>query len=300
MSDSGATTPRVSVLMTIFNAARFLRRTLDSLSAQTFGDWELVAVENGSRDESPNILAAWGDSRLRAIDLAENIGRTPALQLGLQRARGKYVAVLDADDLSHPERLRREVEFLDANDGVTLVGTWTDLIDSDDKVVDHYRPPATHEELIDVLAGENPIVHSSAMYRRDVALDVGGYPKGLAHSQDMGLWLRLLKRGRLAVLQQSLCQYRIAPAGMTQSRRYRIDAALDHIQLFRTVRAELPLGPAARVRNREELALARARYAWSLAMNGRVFRAIGACVGAVVRDPVALFNNRVSREFLSR
>jgi hypothetical protein len=116
----------------------------------------------------------------------------------------------------------------------------------------------------------------------------------------MGLWLRLLRRGRLGVLPQTLCLYRVAPAGMTQSRRYRVDAALDHIRLFRTVRSELPLAPAARVRNREALALARARYAWSLAKNGRVFRALGAAIGALVADPVALLNNRVSREFLSR
>jgi GT2 family glycosyltransferase len=297
---TGAATPRVSVLMTIYNAAPYLRRTLDSLSAQTFGNWELVAVENGSRDASPRILADWNDARLRAVELPENIGRTAALRLGLERARGQYVAVLDADDLCLPERLRLEVEFLDAHQDAVLVGAWTDLIDSKDTVIDHYRPPATHEALIDTLAGENPIVHSSAMYRREVALEVGGYPQELAHSQDMGLWLRLLKRGRMAVLQQTLCQYRVAPAGMTQSRHYRVDAALDHIQLFRTVRAELPLGPAARVRNREELALARARYAWSLAKNGRVLRAIGVGIGALLADPAALINNRVSREFLSR
>jgi hypothetical protein len=286
--------------MTIYNAAPYLRRTLDTLSAQIFGDWELVAVENGSRDASPRILSEWGDARQRAIELPENIGRTAALRLGLERARGQYVAVLDADDLCSPERLQREVEFLDAHDDVVLVGAWTDLIDSNDQVIDSYRPPATHEALIDTFAGENPIVHSSAMYRREVALEVGGYPPELAHSQDMGLWLRLLRRGRMAVLQQTLCQYRIAPAGMTQSRRYRVDAALDHIQLFRTVRAELPLAPAARVRNREELALARARYAWSLARNGRVFRAIGVGIGTLFADPAALVNNRVSREFLSR
>jgi len=297
---SGAMNPRVSVLMTIYNAAPYLRRTLDSLSAQTFGDWELVAVENGSRDASPRILSDWGEARLRAVELPENIGRTAALRLGLERARGQYVAVLDADDLCLPERLQREVEFLDAHEDMVLVGAWTDLIDSNDAVVDHYRPPATHEALIDILAGENPIVHSSAMYRREVALEMGGYPRELAHSQDMGLWLRLLRCGRMAVLQQTLCQYRVAPAGMTQSRHYRVDAARDHIQLFRTVRAELPLGPAARVRNREELALARARYAWSLAKNGRPLRAIGAGISAVVADPLALLNNRVSREFLSR
>lgn len=297
---SGATNPRVSVLMTIYNAAPYLRRTLDSLSAQTFGDWELVAVENGSRDASPRVLSDWGDERLRAVELPQNIGRTAALRLGLERARGQYVAVLDADDLSSPERLRREVEFLDSHEDVVLVGAWADFIDSQDRVVDHYHPPATHEELIDAFGGENPIVHSSAMYRTAVAREVGGYPEDLRHAQDQGLWLRLLKRGRMAVLPEVLCLYRKAPGGMTQSGHYRVDNAIERVQLLRDIRAELPLTPAARARNRQELAIARARYAWSLMNEGRLLRAIGVGISALVADPVALINNRVSRGFLSR
>ena len=297
---TGSAVPRVSVLMTIYNAAPFLRRTLDTLSAQTFGDWELVAVENGSRDDSRRILSEWGDPRLRAIELPENIGRTPALRLGLEHARGEYVAVLDADDLCLPDRLQREVEYLDAHRDVVLVGTWTDCVDAQDRVVDHYRPPSSHDALMDVFASTNPIVHSAAMYRTQVAREVGGYPPELAHSQDFGLWVRMLKRGRVAVIEETLCLFRIAPGSMTQSQRYRVDAALDHLRLLRVIREELPLTRAARLRNREELAVARARYAWSLAKNGRLARAIGVGLGAVLADPAALLNNRVSREFLSR
>lgn len=283
--------------MTIYNAAPWLQRTLDSLFAQTFRDFELVAVENGSTDGSRAILEACGDPRLRLLALPQNIGRTPALRHGFERARGEYLAVLDADDLNGPERLRREVEFLDAHPDVVLVGTWTDFIDAGDRVVGQYRPPADSAELIDVFGGENPIVHSSCMYRAADAAAVGGYPEDLPHSQDLGLWLKLLRRGKAAIIAEPLCQFRVITGGggMTQSRRNRIDVARDQLKLLRTVRETLPLSRTGRRRNREELAISRARYAWALAQQRQFGRAFVAGAGALFADPLALLNNRVTR-----
>lgn len=292
--------PRVSVLMTIYNAAAFLERTLRSLFAQTFRDFELVAVENGSTDGSRALLERCGDARVRLLPLPQNIGRTPALRHAFDQARGALIAVLDADDLNRPDRLEREVRFLDAHPDVVLVGTWAEFIDMEDRVVGQYQPPPSHDALVDTFGVENPIVHSSAMYRAADARAVGGYPAQYTHSQDLGLWLQLLGRGRVAVLPEPLCQFRIAAGGMTQGRRHRTDAARDQLDLLARIRATLPLSAAGRARNREALAIARARYAWALAQNGSPLRALGQATRALFSDPVALASNRVTRGFLGR
>jgi len=295
-----STTPRVSVLMTVYNAAAFLERTLASLFSQTFVDFELIAVENGSADASRDILARSGDPRVKLFALPRNIGRTPALRYAFERASGEFVAVLDADDLNLPMRLEREVKFLDAHPDVVLIGSWSDFIDMQDRVVGHYRPPAGHDALVDVFGRENPIVHSSAMYRHADASAVGGYPAEFTHSQDLGLWLRLLGRGRVAVVEEVLCQFRVASGGMTQGRRHRVDAAHDQLRLLSTIRKSLPMSESARAGNREALAIARARYAWALAQQGQPFRAISQAAGALISDPAALLYNRVTRGFFGR
>src|SRR4051794_27446559 len=131
-------TPRVSVLMTIFNPGPFLQPALDSLSAQTFGDFELIAVENGSSDRSRDTIRNFAarDSRCKIIELPENIGRVPALNMGLAQASGDYVAILDADDVAHPERLAAQVELLDAQPDVMMVSSHARTIDESGRMLD--------------------------------------------------------------------------------------------------------------------------------------------------------------------
>ena len=171
--------PRVSVLMTIYNAAPYLRQSLDSLLGQTFEDWELIAIENGSSDSSPGILASYKDPRIGVFAVATNMGRTGGLRYAFKRARGKYIAVLDADDLSHRERLAAQVVRLDAEPDLGLLGTWAEVIDGAGVRLRAWEPPVGTAELHDRLGWENPIVHSSAMYRRALAEAAGGYPRGV-------------------------------------------------------------------------------------------------------------------------
>src|SRR3990172_57674 len=140
------TMPMVSVLMTIYNAEPYLRAAIDSLISQTFPDWELIAVENGSTDKSMSVLKDYSDHRVRVFPLEKNIGRTPALRLAFEQARGDYIAVLDADDISAPDRFARQVEFLDQHTDVALVASWAQQIDEHGKVFDVFEPPANQEE----------------------------------------------------------------------------------------------------------------------------------------------------------
>jgi glycosyltransferase involved in cell wall biosynthesis len=284
--------------MTTYNAAPYLARSVDSLLHQSFVDWELIVVENGSTDDSPEILGRYSDPRLRKLQLTANIGRTPALRLAFENARGEYIAVLDADDTCHPQRLQKQVAFLDRCPEVVLLGTWARYIDAYDAVIGEWAPSGDPESVRMLMASENPIVHSSVMYRAAAAISAGGYPLDVAFGQDLALWLNLLAYGEPAILPEYLSRFRILPESMTRGRAYRVDAARDKLALLIKAGAQLSLAGEGKRRNREELAIARIRYALALARGGQTLKGARAAASALWHDPVCILNNRITRRLL--
>lgn len=288
-------TPRVSVLMTIYNAEPFLRESIDSLIAQSFSHWELIAVENGSTDKSPSILAGYADPRIRVFSFSKNIGRTPALRHAFNQARSEYIAILDADDLAHPQRLAREVAFLDRHPETVLVGSWAQHIDRAGRVFNTWEPPTDSDALHDCLGWRDPIVNSSAMYRRMAALAVGGYPEQYSYSQDFALILALVQHGRLAVIGEHLCKFRILSGGMTRANQYRMDLAREGLLLYRQAGEILPLSSKARRMNRCALAKYEIRYGLAILKSGNIFLGFRKIACALWHAPEVLWINQLFR-----
>lgn len=292
-----ATVPRVSVLMTIYNAEPYLRAAIDSIIGQTFLDWELIAVENGSTDKSMSVLKNYADPRVRVFPLEKNIGRTPALRLAFDQAQGDYIAVLDADDISLPDRLARQVEFLDLHPDVALVGSWAQHIDEHGKVFGVFEPPDNQEELQDCLGWTNPIVHSSAMYRRHLAQEVGGYPEGIVWAQDLGLTLALARRAKIAMIADHLCQLRVLTASMTRSRKNQILVANEALLLFRRAADTLQLSAKARRLNRRAMAIAKIKLGVATLRSGSFREGLKMVLHGFVAAPSALWGNGPVRRF---
>lgn len=289
--------PRVSVLMTIYNAEPYLRPAIDSLLAQTFKDWELIAVENGSTDTSMSVLKGYSDSRVRIFPLEKNIGRTPALRLAFNQARGDYIAVLDADDISSPDRLARQVAFLDQHPDVALVGSWAQHIDEHGKVFDVFEPPVNQEELQDCLGWTNPIIHSSALYRRQLAQEVGGYPAEIVWAQDLGLTLALARRAKIAMIADYLCQLRMLTASMTRSSKNQIMVATEALLLFRRAADTLQLSAKARRLNRRAMAIAEIKLGVATLRSESVWTGLKMILHGLVTAPSALWGNGPARRF---
>ena len=287
--------PRVSVLMTVHNAASYLRTAVDSIQDQSFADWELVVVDDGSTDESPRILAEYDDPRVRVIYLPRNIGRTPALRHAFGLARGEYFAVLDADDVAHWERLFKQVAYLDAHPNTVLLGTWARFVDDRGDTLRHWRPPTDARALHHSLGWANPIAHSTSMYRARIAAEVGGYPADLPYAQDCGLWLRLAQRGDLAILDEELCDQRIVATSMTRGSRFRADVARDGVTLMCDARRRLVLDELARRRNRDEIMIAEVKYGLALARSGRMLGGYATVLMAILRNPLGLLHSRAHR-----
>jgi glycosyltransferase involved in cell wall biosynthesis len=203
--------PSVSVTMAVYDALPYLAPAIESILAQTHADFELIAVDDGSRDGSLAILERFAalDPRVRVIRRAHG-GLVPTRNAALAEARGEFVAVMDADDLALPERLARQVAYLRAHPGVLVVGAEVEIIDPDGWPIRKGGVPLEHDAIeAALMAGRGEaITHPVATFRREALLAAGGYREGIPHAEDLDLYLRLAERGRLANLPETLLRYR--------------------------------------------------------------------------------------------
>lgn len=207
--------PRLSVLLPVFNAARTLQQALDSLTTQTFGNFELLAVNDGSSDASEEILLrhALRDPRLRVIS-RPNTGIIGALNEALSWARGPFVARMDADDEAAPQRFSRQIARMDAEPGLVALGSAVTFMDERGHSVQACPRPTAHAEIERALLGGDggALIHPSVMFRAEAVRTVGCYrllqPQA-QYYEDLDLFLRLARIGRLANLPESLLRYRV-------------------------------------------------------------------------------------------
>lgn len=212
-----ATTPLVTVLMPVRNGAAHLPAALESILGQTFGDFELLVLDDGSTDATPEILRAVTDPRLRVVTNPQNLGLVPTLNRGLEVARGSLIARQDHDDISLPTRLQRQVEFLRAHPDCALVGTEAVQTDAVGRKAFRLLRPSGEESIRWYLCFDNAFIHSSVMFRRDVVKsEFGGYPLSL-HSEDYALWSQIALKHPTANLPEPLLLYREHQSSVTGS-----------------------------------------------------------------------------------
>jgi glycosyltransferase involved in cell wall biosynthesis len=203
-------TPTISVIMPVYNAERFVAETTDTVLNQTFGDFEFVIIDDGSKDRSREILEGYAkrDPRVRVVS-RPNTGYVRALNEALDLSRGEFVARIDADDLCRPERFEKQLAAFRADSSLVCVGSCAEAIDEDGHKLGHYDTPLTHEAIeASHLVGDSAIHHPSAMFRREVVRQLGNY-RLLDPCEDYDLWLRLGEVGRLANLAERLVAKRL-------------------------------------------------------------------------------------------
>lgn len=200
--------PRASVVMTTYNASRHLRETIEGILAQTFADFEFVIVDDCSSDDTVAIIEGYRDPRIRLIRNPENKGISATRNIGIDAARGDYLAALDHDDISLPERLARQVAFLDAHPRAVLVGTAAKLLENG-RIRDYYAPVTEPHLLWWTLFTRCPLIHSSICMRVKTLRDHGlHYRQEYHYAEDFDLYHRLAEIGDLACLPERLTIYR--------------------------------------------------------------------------------------------
>ncbi|MBI4433255.1 glycosyltransferase [Candidatus Uhrbacteria bacterium] len=207
--------PLVSVVMSVYNGERHLRESLDSLLAQTYPHLEIILVNDGSRDRSREMIATYQDPRIVCIDRQENLGLTKSLNEGVRRARGVYVARLDVGDVALPNRIERQVHFLEQHPEVGILGCGIAFF-AHVHTLREYTYATEHARIAELLQQfANPLPHSTLMFRRSVLERLEGYRPQFARSQDYDLLLRAIAVTTLASLPEVLVRWRFEPGSLT-------------------------------------------------------------------------------------
>jgi glycosyltransferase involved in cell wall biosynthesis len=198
-------TPRVSVLIGAYDNAATLDRAIEAILGQTVADLELLLIDDGSRDATPQVIAAAAarDARVRTLTMERNVGISRSLNEGLRAARAPVVAVQDADDHSEPERLARQLALLDSRPEVAVVGTRMHEVDPAGRPL-AARTSFRAGDVNDVLLRFNPIPNTCSAFRRELALDLGGYDPRYRYAMEYDLWLRIADEHVVTTLDEPL------------------------------------------------------------------------------------------------
>ena len=213
------TYPQVSVVLSVHNGAADLPKAIDTILSQSFTDFELIAINNGSSDGTAAVLDGLRDARVRVVHQVD-MGLAAALNRGISLARGRYIARQDHDDWAKPTRLQKQVAFLEAHPDCALVGTRAEIWVGDRRTKRMHDHPTDDAALQFDLLFDNPFVHSSIMLRKSALDLVGPYTTDPARQppEDYELWSRIARRYRVANLPERLTIYREVPNSMSRER----------------------------------------------------------------------------------
>lgn len=223
--------PKVTVLMPVYNGEKYLREAIDSILSQTFTDFEFVIIDDCSTDGSVAVVNTYSDPRIKLVQNESNLGVTLSLNKGLDLARGEYIVRMDCDDVSLPERLAKQVAFMDVHPEIAVCGTWAKEINEDGHVIGVKEPPVGKQLELHYW-NSTPIIHPSAIIR--VAhLNGLRYDGRIKYAQDFDLWLRIKARFKIYNLAEHLLLYRIHnnSIGLTM-REEQIDSAYETFRRF--------------------------------------------------------------------
>jgi glycosyltransferase involved in cell wall biosynthesis len=198
--------PRVSVIMPAYNCVHYIQESVNSILTQTFGDFEFIIIDDSSTDGTLDYLKTITDQRVVLIQKPQNTGYTISLNKGLELAKGDYIVRMDADDISLPQRIQKQVEFMDANPEIVCAGSSYKII-PDNRVV---IPKHTSGEILLELIITNPLAHPSVIIRSEIIKNNSiTYDKTFEPAEDYKMWTELSKYGKLANIEEVLLHYRL-------------------------------------------------------------------------------------------
>lgn len=195
--------------MTIYNHERYIKSSINSIIKQKHQNWELIAIDNGSKDKSASILKKINDKRIKKKFLKKNIGRTRCLNYGLKLCRSKYIAILDSDDISHKNRISTQIEELANDKKLGMVFTDFDFIDEKSNHI-FVSKKKNHFKNTRELLFKNIIGHSTVMYKKEILKKIGNYPIKFKYAQDYAFYLKILKFFNIKYINKNLVKIRIS------------------------------------------------------------------------------------------
>lgn len=201
--------PRVSVLMSVYNGEKYLKESIESILSQTYSDFEFIIIDDGSTDNSLKIIKAFPDQRIRLVCNKKNIGLANSLNRGIKLAQGEYILRMDADDISLPNRITKQVKYMDANPDIDISGVWIKHIMQDKKEKLIWKFPTDPAMISFTLLFYNPIGHNTVIIRKKLfSTNKLLYDPSYETAEDYDLWVRASKFSKMSNLGKVLVLYR--------------------------------------------------------------------------------------------
>ena len=218
MSTPVSPEPLVSVIMAARNTAPFIDAAIASIAAQTYENWELIVIDNASTDGTTEIIRAWmaKDARIHGIFNAVSGNIASSKNKGAAAATGTYLAILDSDDLALPERLKKQVEYMESHTNVVLSGSAARIIDETDRVLGGKTKPPSSPEMRFAMLLQSQCINSSMIFRADAFRKIGGFDAASA-AEDYDIACRLQALGQIDNLPEQLISYRVRAASWTHA-----------------------------------------------------------------------------------
>jgi glycosyltransferase involved in cell wall biosynthesis len=208
--------PEVSIIMPVFNSENFIQAAVESLLTQTFHDFELIIVNDGSTDNSLNIIRSFSDNRIRILNNDRNRGIVYSRNRGLKEARGKFIAPFDSDDIALPEKFEKQITFLHKNPDFGMIGSWAKLIDQEGSIKNkRWKLPASPQAIPSILLFRNYFAQPSLLIRREL-IPQGGYEEGYEIGEDYIMWADIAKKAKVWNLPEHLVYIRQHPGNMSR------------------------------------------------------------------------------------
>jgi len=216
---------QVSIIMAAYNAQSFVHQAITSLLEQTLTDFELIVVDDASTDATVSQIEVIQDDRIKLIKLKSNGGVSVARNRALLECTAPYVAIMDADDISSPDRLEKQINYLNVHSEVVAVGSWLYLMSPSGKQIHMDRSPPTSaiQVMADLFEFGGGVFPGTVIMRTDAVQKIGGYREVFPSSEDLDLLLRMTQFGTVANIPEALYGYRLNPNGITFSSKARRD-----------------------------------------------------------------------------
>ena len=219
--------PLVTVLMPAYNAEKYIAEAISSILKQSFTDFELLIVNDGSTDGTERIINSFNDNRIVLVN-QPNEGVSSALNLGLLHACSQYIARFDADDICHPDRLKIQYEFITTYPEYSIIGSAADYVDAAGHFIFTHHPVAhLNEEIHQLKYSVCPFIHSSVLYKKDIIVKNGGYNEHAYTYEDHFLWVNILSDEKACNLSQALIKVRLNPESITIDEKWHSKKFLD-------------------------------------------------------------------------
>jgi glycosyltransferase involved in cell wall biosynthesis len=207
--------PKISVLLPVYNGGKFLKESIDSVLSQSYKDFELLIIDDDSKDNTEEIIKSYTDARIKYFKKAHT-GLIGSLNLGLEKANGEFIARQDADDISDITRLEKQIDLFNKDPELILIGSYATKIDEfGEQAGELNYPPLDWEGIKKYSILHNPFIHPTVMFKKDIIKKVGGY-KNFKHIEDYELWTRVIYKYKAANIPEPLLKYRVHTGQVTK------------------------------------------------------------------------------------